>query len=179
MYKGHQDNFVIVNKKLLIDWKPHHVTIGLFKASDITKQGLIKQLKALLEKFGFISKVLSYVKDEGINLAIMTTFLKFVTSCDALSLPIHLDYACFGHVMSQIAKYATNGDKISKELTLINLKFAQTSFQSHITWPTNRYVDKLNFLVQVFVGSKMYNKIDIFLSLCTIRKGGKDGGKHA
>ncbi len=102
-------------------------------------------MKALLEKFGLISKVLCYVKDEGINLAIMTTSLKFVISCDALSLPIHFDDACIGHVMSKVAQHATNGDKISKELTPISMKFAQTSFQSHITWPKNRYVDNLNF----------------------------------
>ncbi len=36
-----------------------------------------------------------------------------------------------------------------------------------------------NFLLQVFVGSKMYNKIDFFLSLCIIRKGKENGGKHA
>jgi hypothetical protein len=145
MNRGHQDNFVIVINFLLVDWNPHHVTIGLFKANDITKQGLIKQLKALLEKFGFISKVLYYVKDEGINLAIMTTSLKFVISCDTLSLPIHFYDACFGHVMSKVAQYATNGDKISKELMPISMKFAQTSFQFHITWPKNRYVDNLKF----------------------------------
>jgi hypothetical protein len=99
MGRGHQDKFVIVINFLLVDWKPHHVTIGLFKANDITKQGSIKQLKTLPREIGFISKVLCYVKDEGINL-VMTTSLKFVISCDALSLHIHLDDACFGHVMS-------------------------------------------------------------------------------
>jgi hypothetical protein len=33
--------------------------------------------------------------------------------------------------------------------------------------------------MQVFVGSKMYNKIDFLLSFCIIRKGEKNGGKHA
>jgi hypothetical protein len=56
------------------------------------------------------------MKDEGINLAIMT--IKFVISCDALILPIHFDDACFGHVMSKVTQYAINDDKISKELML-------------------------------------------------------------
>jgi hypothetical protein len=33
--------------------------------------------------------------------------------------------------------------------------------------------------MQVFVGLKMYNKIDFLLSLCIIRKGEMNGGKHA
>ncbi len=114
MNKERQDNFSLVINFLLADWKPHHVTVGLFEANDIIKQGLIKQLKALLEKLGFISKVLCYVKDEGINLVIMTTSLKFIISCDVLCLPIHLDDACFGHIMSKVAQYATNDDNISK-----------------------------------------------------------------
>ncbi len=87
------------------------------------------------------------MKDEGINLAIMTTSLKFVISCDTLSLPIHFDDACFQHVMSKVAQYATNGDKISKELMPISMKFAQTSFQSHIMWPKNKYVNNLEFFI--------------------------------
>ncbi len=110
---------------------------------------MIKQLKALFEKFGIISKVLCYVKDEGISLAIMTTSLKFVISCDALYLPIHFDDACFEHAMNKVARYATNDDKNSKELMPISMKFAQT-FESCITWPKNRYVDNLkNFNASV------------------------------
>jgi len=38
---------------------------------------------------------------EGINLVSMTTTLKFVISCEALSLLVPFDGACFGHVMSK------------------------------------------------------------------------------
>jgi hypothetical protein len=62
------------------------------------------------------------VEDEGINLVNMTTTLKLVISCEALSLPIPFDGACFGHAMSKATQYATNDDKISKDLTLINVK---------------------------------------------------------
>jgi hypothetical protein len=57
--------FAFVVNFLSSDWKPHHVTIGIFEANDTARQGLAKQLKAMLEKFGFTSKVLCYVKDEG------------------------------------------------------------------------------------------------------------------
>jgi hypothetical protein len=83
---------------------------------------LARQLKAMLKKFALISKILCYVEDEGINLVNMTKTLKLVISCEALSLPIPFDGACFGHAMSKATQYATNDDKISKDLTLINVQ---------------------------------------------------------
>jgi hypothetical protein len=47
----------------------------------------------MLKKIALISKILCYVEDEGINLANMTTTLKLVISCEALSLPIPFDGA--------------------------------------------------------------------------------------
>jgi hypothetical protein len=47
---------------LFVDWELHIVTIGYFKANDIIGDGLVRQLKVILEKFGFISKILCYVK---------------------------------------------------------------------------------------------------------------------
>jgi hypothetical protein len=71
---------------------------------------------------------------EGINLVSMTTTLKFVISCEALSLLVPFDGACFGHVMSKASQHATNDDKISKNLALISVKSTQVFFQSCITW---------------------------------------------
>jgi hypothetical protein len=89
----------------------------------------------MFEKFGLTSKVLCYVENEGINLANMTTTPKVIISYETLSLLVPFDGACFGHVMSKVAQYATNDDKISKDLSPINVKFAQVSFQSCITRP--------------------------------------------
>jgi hypothetical protein len=116
MSRGQHDTFAFVVNFLSSYWKSHHVTIGLFEANDITGQELAKQLKAMLEKFGPISKVLCYVKNEGTNLASMITTLTYVISCEALSLLVPFDGACFGHVMSKTTQYTTNDDKISKDL---------------------------------------------------------------
>jgi hypothetical protein len=89
----------------------------------------------MFEKFGLTSKVLCYVKIEGTNLANMTTTLKFIIPCEASSLLVPFDGACFGHAMSKATQYATIDDKISKDLAPINVKLAQLSFQSCITWP--------------------------------------------
>jgi hypothetical protein len=55
----------------------------------------------MLEKFGFTSNILCYVKDEGTNLGTMTTTLKSIISCKALNLFAPFDGAGFGHVMSK------------------------------------------------------------------------------
>jgi hypothetical protein len=101
MSRGQHDTFAFVAKKNSIDWKPHHVIRGLFEANDIMGAGLARQLKTMLEKFGLTSKVLCYVKDEGINLASMTIALKSIISCEALNLLVPFDGACFGHAMSK------------------------------------------------------------------------------
>jgi hypothetical protein len=41
---------------------------------------------------------------------------------------------CFGHVMSKVCQYATNGDKVSIGLTLVNVKNSQIGLQKSITW---------------------------------------------
>jgi hypothetical protein len=89
----------------------------------------------MFKKFGLTFKVLCYVKNEGTNLANMTTTLKFIIPCEPSSLLVPFDGAWFGHPMSKAAQYATNDDKNSKDLAPINVKFAQLSFQSCITWP--------------------------------------------
>jgi hypothetical protein len=133
MIRGHHDTFAFVVNFLSTNWKPHHVIVGLFKPNDTMGVGLARQLKTMPEKFGLISKVLCYVKDKGTNLANMTTTLKSIISCEALSLLVPFDGACFGHVMNKATQYATNDDKIFKDLVPINVRFAQTSFQSCIT----------------------------------------------
>jgi hypothetical protein len=47
---------------LFVDWKVHDVTMCSFKANDTIGDGLVMQLKVILEKFSLISKILCYVK---------------------------------------------------------------------------------------------------------------------
>ncbi len=119
----------------LANWKPHHVTIGIFEANDTMGVELARQLKAMLKKFALTSKVLCYIKDKGTNLASMTIILNSIISREALNLFLPFDGACFGHVMNKATQYVTNYDKISKNLVPINVKSTQVSFQSCITWP--------------------------------------------
>ncbi len=77
---------MLVINVLFANWKPRHVTIGLFEANDTTSVGLTKELKAFLEIFGLTSKILCYVKNERTNLETVTTTLKLTISCEVLSL---------------------------------------------------------------------------------------------
>jgi hypothetical protein len=112
MSKGHHDTFTFIINFLLVDWKPHRVTIGVFEDNDTMGMGLAKQLKAILEKNCLMSKVLCYVKDEGTNFVNMTVALKSVISCKALNLPQPFNGTYFGHTMNKAFQYATNDDKI-------------------------------------------------------------------
>ncbi len=82
------NTFTLVINFLSPQWEPHHVIMGLFDANDIMKVGLARQLKGLLERFQFTFKILCYVKDEGTNLGTMTTTLKYVMTCETLTLPM-------------------------------------------------------------------------------------------
>jgi hypothetical protein len=71
-----------------------------------------RQLKFMLKKFGFTSKILCYVKNKGS----MTTTLKTIISCESLNLHVLFNGSCFGHAMSKTSQYAPNDDNISKDL---------------------------------------------------------------
>jgi hypothetical protein len=52
MSKGTHDVFALDISFLGFDWKPKHVTLGLFEAIDITKQALARNLINLLDIYG-------------------------------------------------------------------------------------------------------------------------------
>lgn len=107
----------------IVHWKPYHV-IMVFTSNDYTRHKLARQSNAMIESFSFTSNILCYVKDEGINLENMTMALKSVILCESLSFLAPFDGACFEYVMSKGVQYASNDNKVSKDLTLVNVKFA-------------------------------------------------------
>ncbi len=135
MSKGHQNTFTFVINFVFVDWKHQHVTIRLFEANGNTSFGLANKFKTLLEKFGFTSKVLCYVKDEGTNLETTTIALLSIISCEVLNLLTPFVGACLGHALSKVAKYATINDKVSKDLGVVSIKYVQSLLQACITLP--------------------------------------------
>jgi hypothetical protein len=53
---------------------------------------------------------------EGTDLVSTTIVLKFIISCEALNLLVLFYGTCFGHIVSKATQYATNDDKIFKDL---------------------------------------------------------------
>jgi hypothetical protein len=47
---------------LKVDWQPKHITIGLFKTSEITRQVLVRNLITLCDEYGLRKKIVAYVK---------------------------------------------------------------------------------------------------------------------
>jgi len=63
---------------------PQHVTIGLFEVHETTRLSMASQLCSLLEKYDLMHHMITFVKDEGINLMSMATTLCFVVDCHPL-----------------------------------------------------------------------------------------------
>jgi hypothetical protein len=101
MSKGAHDVFVLVINFLGSNWKPKHVTLGLFEATKTIGQMLAKNLIELLDAYGLRNKIIAYVKDEGSNVNTLTNALKFVIKCETLGLEESFQGTCFGHVFSK------------------------------------------------------------------------------
>jgi hypothetical protein len=101
MSKGAHDVFVLVIIFLGSNWKPKHVTFGLFEATKPIKQALAKNLIEFLDAYGLKNNILAYVKDEGSNLNTLTNVLKSIVKCEALGLEESFQGIYFGHVFSK------------------------------------------------------------------------------
>jgi hypothetical protein len=62
------------------------VTIGIFETTKTTKQTLIVNLSNLLDFLGLRKKIITFVKNEGVNLNVMTSAPRFIMNCDILRL---------------------------------------------------------------------------------------------
>jgi hypothetical protein len=75
------------------------------------------------------------MKDESTNLFIMTNVFKQIVSFEKLVILASFEGVCFGHALSKACQYVTSNEKVSLGLQLVNIKFAQSSIQTCITWP--------------------------------------------
>jgi hypothetical protein len=154
MSKCAHDVFVLVIIFLGSNWKPKHVTFGLFEVIETTRQALTKNLIELLDAYGSKNKIITYVKDQGSNLNTLSNAFKSVVKCEILGLEENFQGTCFGHVFSKACQYASIDDKVCKDLKYVSIKFSQTYLQKCITWP--------NFFGK---GNRQWNKVCIEASL--------------
>jgi len=69
------DTFALVTKFLNEVSVPMHVTMELFEVHETFKQSMAIQLQTLLEKYGLLHQVITFLKDEGSNLTIMVAII--------------------------------------------------------------------------------------------------------
>ncbi len=91
-------------------------------------------MKSLVVEFNLTNKIITYVKDEGINLNTLAVALTSVVSSDSLQLDTPYPRTCFAHVMSKACQYAINHDQVSNGMHELILKGVQSYLQSTITW---------------------------------------------
>jgi hypothetical protein len=83
---------------------------------------LVKDLIDLLNKYDLMKKIIAYVKDEIFNLNIMIPTIKFVVSCDILSLTKKIQGSYFGHAFSKACQYASTDEKNCRGLKYVFVK---------------------------------------------------------
>ena len=116
------------------EWVPQHLIVGIFKVSDMFGVALVEVVKWLLSEFGLTYQVLTYAKDDNINLNMLATNLKFVVKCKPLEIDEPYLGTCFEHVMSNACQYGTNDNIVCVGMTCVSLKDAHVALQKISTW---------------------------------------------
>jgi hypothetical protein len=75
------------------------------------------------------------MKDVGSNSNFMIILLKFVASCEILTLEESFQWIHFGHVISKAYQYVTTNEIFSRGFNYVFMKFEQANLQKYITWP--------------------------------------------
>ncbi len=75
MSHGGVDTFALVTNFLNEVSVPMHVTMELFEVHETFEQSMAIQLQTLLEKYGLLHQVITFLKDEGSNLTIMVAII--------------------------------------------------------------------------------------------------------
>ncbi len=76
-------------------------------------------LSNLLDSFGLRKKIITFVKDEVVNLNAMTFALRILMSCDILRLKESFNGSCFGHLFSKGCQYGIVEEKVCKDMIFV------------------------------------------------------------
>jgi hypothetical protein len=95
------DTFASIVNFINQNWFLCNITIGLFETPDISGVAFVEEVKVLLVEFNLTKKVITYVKDKGVNLNFLTTAFTSVVSYESLQLYQPFVGFCFGNAMSK------------------------------------------------------------------------------
>ncbi len=68
---------------------------------------MARNVTKLLDQYDLRKIIIAYVKDEGANLNVMTTTLKFMVNYEILGMEESFQGTCFGHAFSKACQYGT------------------------------------------------------------------------
>jgi hypothetical protein len=68
---------------------------------------MAKYVTKLLDQYDLRKIIITYVKDEGANLNVMITTLKFMVNHKVLGMEESFQGTCFGHAFSKACQYGT------------------------------------------------------------------------
>jgi len=103
-------------------WEPYHIIVGFSETINIFGNAMALKVNDVFAKYGLNVWVITYVKDEGVNLNTMTNALTYVVSCEALGLQTPFVGSCWGRAMSKCIQYAIDYAKVSIGLTFVSIK---------------------------------------------------------
>ncbi len=92
-------------------------------------------MKDLCAQFGLCDKVISYVKDKGVNLNTLTIAMTKIVSYTLFMLTMPYFATCYGHAISKYFQYVTNDLKMCWNEKGFNQKTIISSSKDH-------YMDK-------------------------------------
>ncbi len=81
-------------------WVPCHVTMGLFKTTNMSGFAMAVQIKDFVSLYNLLNKLFAYVKDEGGNFSTLVQALTSIVNCGLLGPVDPWHGLCFGHVFN-------------------------------------------------------------------------------
>ncbi len=126
--------FAIIVSFINISWMSTHMTIDIFKVHNIIGASHGNQVNTLLDYFGLLDKVITYIKDEGFNLSTLTSTLIFVVFCYFFQLTYPFVRSCFDEYVSKATLYIINHIKIYTKFQMQIRKKTQPLLQKIIIW---------------------------------------------
>jgi hypothetical protein len=116
-------------------WQPCHTTMGLFEVHETMGFAMAMQLKYLLARYELLDKVLSYVKDEGVNLSTFIMALTNIISCAPLMLPQPYATIYYGHAMSKFINMLQMISRCVMERERFQLKLLNRLYRKQLPGP--------------------------------------------
>jgi len=116
------DTFIFIVHFLNDKWECCHVIVRFFETINTFGNVMAIQMNNVFAKHGLNIHVLAHVKDEGNNLATMTSALTFVVSYEVLGLSTSFVGSYWGHAMFKCCQYVIDDSKVCVGLLSISIK---------------------------------------------------------